>query len=290
MKLKPFDYSAPEELDTVLSRLESHGETTALLAGGTDLIPLLKRGVSRPEYVLNLKNVKGLAGIVRRSGMDIGALTTIRALEKSEDVRGNCRILAEAASKIGHVQIRNIGTIGGNISHASPAADFAPVLMVLDAEVEVMNLEGKRILPIKDFFLGPGKTVLESNEIIWGFRIPEVDQASTYAFKKVPSRSSKGLAVANIAVLMSFKGDDSIVEDARVAVGAMGPTPIRCSRTEQLLIGEKISGQLFEAASETLLGETEPISDIRASKAYREALIKALTEEALAESYRRHLD
>ncbi len=289
MKLPPFDYSAPEELEEVLERLESHGETTALLAGGTDLIPLMKRGMSRPEYILNLKHVNGLAGIVQQPGLFIGALTTIRAIEMSEDLRTACPILSEAASKIAHVQIRNLGTIGGNISHASPAADFAPALMVLDAGVEIMDREGKRTIPVKDFFLGPGKTVLESNEMIRGFRIPEMGGAATYAFKKVPSRSSKGLAVANIAALMSFKEHGAIVTDARVAVGAMGPTPIRCGRTEQMMIGEKISADLFEAASETLQGETQPITDIRASKAYRETLIKALAKEAFAECDRRRL-
>lgn len=289
MNLTPFNYSAPEDLEEVLLRLENHGESTALLAGGTDLIPMMKTGVFRPEYVLNLKNVKGLDGIIDGPNIDISALMTIRDIEKSEELRLRCPILAEAASKIAYVQIRNIGTIGGNISHASPAADFAPVLMVLDARVDIISLKRRRTLPITDFFLGPGKTVLKKNEMISGFRIPDARRPAIWAFKKVASRSSKGLAVVNLALFISLKGNDSIVEDARIAVGAMGPTPIRCNRTEQLLVGERASEALFKAASETLQGETAPISDIRASKMYRRELVKLLTKEALIESYRRHL-
>jgi len=289
MKLNKFNYQEPQELENALSLLDRYGDTAAILAGGTDLMPLMKKRSVKPEYIINIKGVRELNFIKTDGVIEIGPLMTIRALENSAILQRKCPMLTEIAAQMAYVQVRNLGTIGGNICNASPAADFGPALMVLDTVVEIMSVKGKKSVSITDFFLGPGKTVIDKNEVVTGFSFRGFDDSSTYAFEKVPSRTSKGLAVASVAVLSSTNECTGTVIEARIAVGSMGPTPMRCFKTEKLLIGEKINKKMVNIVSEAIAEETEPISDVRGTKGYRIHLIKAITRQALMDTYRRYL-
>jgi len=289
MKLQQFKYYVPRGLQEALLLLDRLGHTAAILAGGTDLMPLMKQKAIQPKHLINIKRLRELDFIRADSMVEIGALTTIRAIEKSELLQRKCPLLSDTAGRIGYVQIRNVGTIGGNICNASPAADFAPALMVLDATVEIASINGKRSTPINRFFLSAGKTILNKNEIVTGFRIPGTDERARSIFKKVPSGNSSGLAVASIAVLLSVDEGTSVVREARIAVGSMAPTPIRCLNTEKLLVGEKISEEILNSVCEETVEETEPISDVRGSKEYRIHLIRVITKEALIDIYGRNL-
>ncbi|MBW1715728.1 MAG: xanthine dehydrogenase family protein subunit M [Deltaproteobacteria bacterium] len=289
MKLQKFRYYEPQGLEEALSLLDRFGHVAAILAGGTDLVPLMKQKKVQPKHLINIKHLRELDFIRGDSMLEIGALTTIRAIEKSDFLQKKCPLLRDTAGRIGYVQIRNIGTIGGNICNASPAADFAPVLMVLDATVEIAGINGKRATSISRFFLSAGKSILNENEIVTGFQIPRTDERTRCIFRKVPSRNRSGLAVASVAVLSSVDELSGVVKEARIAVGSMAATPIRCFKTEKLLVGEKISVEIVNIASQRIAEETKPISDIRGSKEYRIDLVKAITNDALMDIYRRDL-
>jgi len=289
MKLEKFKYHKPQGLEEALSLLDRFGHVAAILAGGTDLVPLMKQKTVQPKHLINIKHLTELDFIRGDSMLEIGALTTIRAIEKSELLQRKCPLLSDTAGRIGYIQIRNVGTIGGNICNASPAADFAPALMVLDATVEIESINGKRSTSISRFFLSAGKSILNKNEIVTGFRIPRTDERARFIFKKVTSGNSSGLAVTSVAVLSSVDELSGVVTEARIAVGSMAPTPIRCFKTEKLLLGEKISDEVLNIASQKIAEETRPILDIRGSKEYRIHLIKVITKDALMDIYRRDL-
>jgi CO/xanthine dehydrogenase FAD-binding subunit len=286
MKLHKYKYYEPQGLEEALSLLDRFDHVAAILAGGTDLVPLMKQKTVQPKHLINIKRLTELDFIRGDSVLEIGALTTIRAIEKSDFLQKECPLLRDTAGHIGYVQIRNVGTIGGNICNASPAADFAPALMVLDATMEIASINGKRSTSINSFFLSPGETILDKNEMVTSFRIPRTDERARSIFKKVPSGNSSGLAVASVAVLLSVDEGASVVREARIAVGSMAPTPLRCLETEQLLIGQKISEEILNSVCEKIVEETGPISDIRGSKEYRIHLIRAMTKDALMEIYR----
>jgi carbon-monoxide dehydrogenase medium subunit len=290
MKLQKFKYYEPQQLEEAFSLLDRYGDDAAVLAGGTDLVPLMKERAVQPKCVINIKRIKDLEFIKSGEALEIGPLTTIGAIEKSAILRKKCPLLSYVAGRMAYVQVRNIGTIGGNICNASPAADFAPSLLVLDAAVEISSINGKRSVSIRDFFLGPAKTILGKNEMVTGLHLPGVSVGSVYAFKKVASRTSKGLAVASVAVTSSIDHNSGIIRAASIAVGSMGPTPLRCTKTEKMLFGEKVSQKILEITSEEIAKETKPISDIRGTKQYRIQLIKAITREALMGIYRRYLN
>ena len=192
MKLHEFKYCAPKGLEEVLFELDRYGEKIALLAGGTDLVPLMKQRSLLRERLINIKTVPELVGIDMGREIRIGAATRIRDIQDSPLLRQICPILPLVGSKIGYTQIRNIGTIGGNICNASPAADLAPALMILNASLECASLKGVRKVSVNDFFLGPGKTELRRNEIVTRFHIPREDNSVSFAFlfKKAENLSS----------------------------------------------------------------------------------------------------
>ena len=289
MKLEKFKYHEPQGLEEALSLLDRFGHVAAILAGGTDLVPLMKQKTAQPKHLINIKRLRELDFIKGDSVLEIGALATISAIEKSDLLQRKCRVLSDTARRMAYVQIRNVATIGGNICNASPAADFALPLIVLDATVEIAGINGKKSTSISSFFLSPGETILDTNEMVTGFRIPRTDERTRCIFKKVPSGNSSGLAVASIAVLSSVDELGGVVTEARIAVGSMAPTPIRCLKTEKLLVGEKISDEILNIASQKIVEETGPISDIRGSKEYRIHLIKVMTKDALTDIYRRNL-
>lgn len=290
MRLQKFKYYEPQQLEEAFSLLDRYGDDAAILAGGTDLVPLMKKRAVQPKCVINIKRIRNLEFIKSRGGLEIGPLTTIGAIEKSAILQEKCPLLSNVAGRMAYVQVRNIGTIGGNICNASPAADFAPSLMVLGAAVEISSINGKKSVSIKDFFLGPGKSILGKNEMVTGLHLPSASVGSVYSFRKVASRTSKGLAVACVAITSSIDNNTGIIRAACIAVGSMGPTPLRCVKTEKMLIGGKVNQKILDSASEEIAKETKPISDIRGTKQYRRQLIKAITREALMGTYWRYLN
>ncbi len=254
--MKPFEYAEPRTLTELFRELETAGSGARLLAGGTDLVPRLKRGVWKATRVINLKRIDTLRGISEdEEGVTIGPLTTVEALARSEVVSRRCPIVAEAARLMASPQVRNLATVGGNLANASPAADLAPPLMVLEAILWTSGPEGDRGIPIGEFFLGPGRTAIAHDEALTRIRIPAMEGRGVF-FKFSPRRAMD-LAVVNVACFRSNG-------DVRVAVGACAPTPIRVPADPE------------EAAK-----RCSPIDDVRGSAEYRRDLVRVLVRRGI---------
>jgi xanthine dehydrogenase FAD-binding subunit len=250
-----------------------------LLAGGTDLLVRLKDSLSWP-VLIDISGLQELQGIsANGNAITIGALTTYTELLSSDILKQHASVLLQAAQLVGSPQIRNRGTIGGNIANGSPAGDTLPPLYVLQASVVTAGSKGSRKIPIEDFFIGPGKTVLLRNEIIVSIHIPIV-QNNKQIFLRLGQR--KALAISKVSIAVSAKMGTKIIENIRIALGSVGPTVIRANKTEELLKGAALTDANTQAAAcEAVETEAVPISDIRSDAEYRRRMCGVLLKSAL---------
>ena len=259
-----FEYFKPKDLDGALRILSLNKETAKVLAGGTDLIVHLKENLARPEVVVDIKGIEGLAGIEFKKGiLSIGSLVTFADIIESPLVKKVCPLLLEASLTVASTGVRNRATIAGNICSAVPSADSAPVLAVYDAEVLVKSARAARRVSIHNWFAGPKKTALASDEIVTGIELAIPDKKNAGCYLKLSRYEGEDLAQGGIAVL-AFTDNTY-----RLATCALNPTPSRCPKTEALIYGKKLSGPLLEKAGALILSEINPITDIRSTKEYR---------------------
>ncbi len=283
-RLPRFRYISPRSLDELFSFLAKHEGKTKLMAGGTDLIPALKRReVTAPDFVVNLKNLPTLEILSYDSqqGLIIGALTTIQTIGQSPFVQKYYPSLSQAALGMASPQIRNRGTFAGNICSALPSADSAPPLLTLDARVRILGPKGERTIPLDRFFIGPRKTVLKSNEIVTALTLPNQPGPSVYL--KLSPRHSMDLAVVGVAAAANL--EDGRCRDIRIALGAVAPIPFRATSAEELLQGRTVSAALMEKAAQAASIQCHPIDDHRASADYRREMVYVLTRRALAQIF-----
>ncbi len=280
-----FKYFAPKTVSEAASILNRYGEEVRILAGGTDLLVKVKQRLIEPKYILNVKGIEELRFIEDRSGeIGVGAATKLSELVGSEIIKEKLPVLHEAAEAVGSVQIRNMGTIGGNLCNASPASDLAPPLLVLNTSVKAYSSSGERVISLEKFFLGPGETVLKPNELLVEIKIPCPPEGTGMSFLKV-ARTSMDLAKANVAVAIKLKGNT--VEQCRIAMGSVAPTPIRLFQTEKILLGSEFTDGKIERAVQTASEEIKPITDIRSTAEYRREVSKVLVRRALKKAYER---
>ncbi|MDE0636096.1 MAG: xanthine dehydrogenase family protein subunit M [Candidatus Poribacteria bacterium] len=275
--MKNFEYFEPTTLAEA-SRLFAQ-EHAQLLAGGTDLVIGMKAYTETPQSVISLQQIPDLDGITTDTdnGITIGAMTKVREVELSEDVQEHHTALAEGASEIGSIQIRNLATIGGNIAHASPAADTVAGLLVADAQVSIASAEGERTVPINELFTGPGQTVLKSGEIITQFHLPSPASGSHYIKHKI--REVMDLAFIGVASAVNLQ--NGVIKDARIGLAAVAPTPIRATEAENLLKGKIPTPELLQQAGEAAAAAASPISDLRCSAEHRKEMVDVLTRRTL---------
>jgi len=275
---------SPSSLPEAVALLGRYGAGAKLIAGGTDLMVLLKEKRIAPETIINLLGVPELQGIEKKDEvLRIGATVRLSALERSPLLSREWSILASAAHSIGSPQIRNLGTIGGNLCNASPAADLAPSLLVMDAEVTLVSKGGERKVPLSAFFTGPGRTVLKKDEILKEITIPNPSPGTVGAYLKLGRRRSMDLSVVSVGVLLKLSGAGQC-ERVRIALGSVSPTPMRAKKAEKVLQGRRPDAILVREASECASGECRPITDIRGSAEYRVEMVKALVERAVKQS------
>jgi carbon-monoxide dehydrogenase medium subunit len=269
-----FEYTAPATLDAALEML-ADGQRK-LLAGGQSLIPLMKLRLAAPDELIDLGHIPGLDAISESGGtLRIGALATHHAIETSPVIRGFCPLLAEAAGRIGDVQVRNMGTIGGSIAHADPAADYPASLLALEARVRLVSRRGERTLAYSDFLLDAFTTALEFDEIVREIEVPVEAPSEGYRYEKVPHPAS-GFAVVGVAVRVHARAGS--ITMARIAVTGMGPHAFRDRAVEALL---ENGTPVPEAVAR--LGEgREANSDTYASGDYRRHLAQVHAARALA--------
>jgi CO/xanthine dehydrogenase FAD-binding subunit len=281
-KLPGFDYVMPKTIDDALALLKEDQGMARLLAGGTDLIPQLKqRAINVPKYLIDLKAIKGLDAVSydEQTGLKIGSLTTISAIEQSPVIRKHFPSIVQAASSMASPQIRNRGTFAGNICNAVPSADSAPVLLTLEATVKIKSQKGERIVPIDRFFTGPCETILQSDEIVLEIAVPKPSPTNRAIYLKLAPRHSMDLAIVGVAAY--GVNIDGICKDVRIGLGAVAPTPLRARRAEAVLRGQKPTLEIIEEAARRAVTECSPIDDHRASAEYRCDMVYILTRRAL---------
>lgn len=255
------------------------GKDVVAIAGGTDLLVRLHDRVAQPwPMLLILENIKQLHKITAtKTGIMIGPLTTFSEVENSAILRKYASQLVTAAALAGSVQIRNRATIGGNIANGSPAGDTIPPLYVLGAVIEISSAKGKRSVPIEKFFIGPGKTILKPSELITAIKTPRRNNHGF--FMRLATR--KALAISKVSVAGSIFLKKSKVESAKIALGAVAPTVIRATRTEEYLIGKEINKDVIAEAARIIQDEARPIDDIRSIAIYRKEMVGVLLSRGL---------
>jgi xanthine dehydrogenase FAD-binding subunit len=255
------------------------GKNVVAVAGGTDILVKLHDRFDDPQpKLLVLDHIKALHKIMAtKKDIFIGPMVTFSEIEKSDILKTHASQLTEAASLAGSTQIRNRATIGGNLANGSPAGDLIPPLYVLGAVLELSSSKLKRLVPIDKFFIGPGKTVLKSNELITAIKIPKATNHGF--FMRLATR--RALAISKVSVAASMAIKDNKIDSVRIALGAVAATVIRATRTEELLLGRALSSRLIEDAACIVKEEARPIDDIRSNAIYRKEMVGVLLKRGL---------
>jgi carbon-monoxide dehydrogenase medium subunit len=280
-RTEPLEFYQPATLQEASRLLKENGPGGRFLAGGTDLVIAMKEKGLVPKYIVDLKRIAGLTGIRETAdgAVTLGALTTMREVEISPLINRKYPFLAQSAAEVGSIQIRNRATVGGNMANATPSADVAPALIALNALVKIVGTDGERVLPLEDFFRGPGQTVMTSDEILTEITIPKSRETLVGDYIKFSPREMMDLAYVGIAV--AYGRDGGKCTGARIVLGAVAPTPIRARKAEALLEGQELTEALAERAGAIAATEAKPISDVRSTADYRRAMVGAMTKRAL---------
>ena len=284
--MRRFELALPDTLAACQQAL-ADGIDVKLVAGGTDLLPQMKNGMIKVRRVVDLSAVPELKQIERRADgtLRIGAAATARALELAPAVRDTFQSLSESAAVVGSYQIRNLATLGGNLANAAPSADMAPPLLALDAEIVIAGPRGQRRIPIGDFFLGVRRTQLEPDELLVEIVIPAPSAGSGGTYVRHTPRRELDIAVVGVASQLTIH--DGRCVNARIALAAVAPVPLRASAAEERLQGESISPALIEEAAQLAVQAASPISDQRGSAEFRRHLVRVLTRRTLTTALER---
>jgi CO/xanthine dehydrogenase FAD-binding subunit len=270
-------YSA-KSIAEVTNFLQSYGGESLILAGGTDVVVKYKNGSLTKREVCNIYDVRDLRYIKETAdSLVIGPLTTHKDLAESKLLHNYAPSLAQAAVSVGSPQIRNRGTIGGNIGTASPAGDTLPALMVLGADIKVISSTGERTVNIRDFFTGPGKTVLKPDELIFEITIPKLVAGEKSFFTKLGARSALAISIASAAARV--KSESGVFTSVEVSLGSLAPTVLYQRLT--ILEGERLPKKELWHRLQFIKDQVSPISDVRASAEYRKQMAVALLFEGL---------
>jgi carbon-monoxide dehydrogenase medium subunit len=279
--LPEFELLMPRTLSEALEMLAQRAPDGMPIAGGTNVIPDLRGGRYRPACLVNIADLPELRGIRREDGfLVIGGGVTVAEVLEDTLVAQYAPVLQEAARALASPLVRNRATVAGNLANASPAADMAPPLLVLDAEVELASQEGVRRVPLKDFFVHVRRTVRQPHELITAIRIPLPLEGSRARFFKVALRKADAIAVVNGAVRVDLR-EDGYCRAARVALGAVAPTPIRAWEAEHALEGQVLTPEVIAEAARLAAEATRTIDDLRGSAAYRRVVTAVIVRRAL---------
>jgi carbon-monoxide dehydrogenase medium subunit len=276
----------PSSVQETLSLLSEYGKKARVISGGTDLLMQIKHRELMPEYLISIGGISELDYITfdETGGLKIGALTKIAEIANSPVVKSKFNVLAQAAGMLGTAAVRNQATLGGNFCNAAPSADTAPPLFVLAANVKIAGIKGEKVVSLEDFFVGPGQTILEPGQLLAEIQIPNPLPHGGGAYLKQKKRKGADLAVVGVAAWVVKAGD--VLQDVRIALGAVAPTPIRARKAEEILRGKKWNDELLVKAGQAASDEAKPIDDVRGSADYRKKLVAVLTRRALEEAIR----
>jgi len=279
-----FEYHNPTTLSGALELLAQYGEEARALAGGQSLVPMMNFRLARPQHLIDLNRVSELSYIRLDGGkLRIGAMTRQRELERSNAVAKGWSLLADATSYIGHIQIRTRGTVGGSLAHAFPSAELPLVMTVLDAILRLRSISAERSVRAGDFFVGCMETELQPDELLVDIEVPPLPPGSGWAFEEL-SRRHGDFALMGVAGLLSLDEHGSIEE---VRLGFSGEKPLRSSKAENLLNGQRPEENLFREAAAQAAQELDPDTDIHASGDYRRQVAEVLARRVLQKALTR---
>jgi len=284
--LSDINYWEPGNLIDAVSLLANMGDQVRALAGGTDLLVKMKKGPINWKGIVNLKGLTELKGFVfEGETITIGALTQISSLIENSLLGLHFPVLVDAARSLGTPQVRNLATIGGNLCNASPAADVALVLLMYEARLLITGPSGSRKVPVHEFYVGSGQTVLQLGEILTAIEIDLPPLNSKGVFYKHGKRKSHEIALVNVAVLLTPQPGTKQISRARIAVGAVASTQLRIKEAEDSLREVIATLGAFEKAAELTKEAVNPIDDVRSTASYRKQMVGVLTRRALVEAW-----
>ena len=286
--MRTFEYLAPRTLDEAVGLLKQHGVKARPLAGGTDIVVQMKENATRfpyPEVVIGLARIPELRGIEfsERDGLRLGAAVTMAEIAESAVIRERYAAIAAGAGVVGSLQTMNMATVGGNLCNAAPSADTAPPLLAYEAQAVIVGPSGRRTLALNEFFAGPGRTALTADELLAEVRVPAPASRTGSAYRRHTPRKQMDIAVVGVAAVLTL-GDGGRIERARIALGAVAPTPMRALKAEAALEGQTASDETFARAAEAAAAECTPISDQRGSAEFRRHLVRVMTERMLLDA------
>jgi carbon-monoxide dehydrogenase medium subunit len=285
MKPPPFAYAAPRRVDQAVALLAEHRGDAKLLAGGQSLVPMLNFRLLEPTLLIDINGVAGLDAIAETpGGLSIGALVRHRALETSPVVAARLPIVPAAMAEVAHLPIRNRGTIGGSLSHADPAAELPLLTLLLEAEITAISARGRRTLAAGDFFAAALTTSLAPDELVTEIALPDLPAENGWGFVEFARRSGD-FALAAVGTTVAIAGGRC--RAARIALGGVGPTPLRAGAAEALLRDAAPDAGAIAAAARAAAESAEPVTDLHASADYRRHLVEVLTRRALSEAVSR---
>lgn len=287
MRLPRFEYFAPKTLEDALNLLAEQGEGAHVMAGGTDIVVKMNHGRLKPKAIVALEGIDELDHIHFHAidGLTIGATARLADVASHPDVLNHYPALAEAILTMANVEVRNMGTVVGNLCNAAPSADCAPPLIVMGAQVVLSRLNGERSLPLDQFFKGPGLTAMEPGEVLTSISVPVLPDGAAASYKRISGRCGVDIAAVGVGAMVTFDGD--VCKEARIVLGAVAPIPMRATKTEDLLQGRQWTPDLIEKAGQEASEESKPISDVRASAQWRKAMVAVLTRRVLQEAQAR---
>jgi len=280
-----FNYHSPSTLQEAVALLVQHGDEAKLLAGGQSLIPAMRFRLAMPETLIDLNNIADLGYVREENGhLAIGAMTRESALEESSIVQSKYALLADAAEVIADPVVRNMATVGGNIAHADPANDHPAVMLAYGAEVVAQGPNGRRTIPIDDFFVDLFEQSLADNESLTEIRIPTPGANSGGAYVKM-ERKVGDYAISAAAVQLTMDG--STCTAARIGLTNVSAVPMRATNAEQALIGQTLTDNVIEAAGKAAAAECDPSADLRGSADYKRDITRVLTKRAIRKAMER---
>jgi len=283
--LPQFNYLVPKTIQEACLLLSSYQGKAKVIAGGTDMLVSMLRKKISPNYLVNIKGVPGLDYIYynQESGLSLGALATLQSIASSAIVKDKFQLLASACNKIGIPQVRNMGTIGGNICNGGPSQDSIPSLLVLDAKLKLVSPHTERTVPIEKFFVGPFQTALEEAELLTEIEIPPLLPRSDGCYHWLTKITEVDETLVGVAVLMTLDTTGSVCEDIKIGLGSVAPIPLRARRAEEVIRGQKIEDKLIEEAAKVASEETTP----RSRADYRRQITSVLVKRAVNDAWQK---
>ncbi len=274
------DFITPASLGDALSIKNDRGAAARVIAGGTDLILRMRDKILSPSLLIDLRLVALDSITLSDGGICLGAFVSLSQVLESADINKFFPALPAACREFAGPPIRNRATLGGNIVNASPAADLVPPLIAYDANIVLSSSGGERVLPLEEFFIGPGQSVIGPNEILTEIRLPPMPAQSAATFIKLGQRRSMAISQVNLTTRLSVD-DSGAVSEARIVLGSVAPMPLRAVTAEETLLGKEVSDELLREAAIKAREEVTPISDVRASESYRLQMTEVLVRRAL---------